>query len=109
MLESTYAIIKTGLKTDPTVTPASRASLLKILRDGPNATKTEPATITEPRLIRRAEVARRLSRSLRFVDKLAAGGVLAKHKLPGRVRASGFLASDVDTLIVAGIQCGGVK
>lgn len=55
----------------------------------------------EPRLVRRAEVARRLSRSLRFVDKLAASGVLAKRKLPGRVRALGFLASDVDALILA--------
>jgi hypothetical protein len=31
-----------------------------------------------------------------------ASGILAKRKLPRRVRASGFLASDVDALIQGG-------
>jgi hypothetical protein len=43
------------------------------------------------------------------VDKLAASGVLAKRKLPGRLRASGFLASDVDGLILAENQRSGVE
>jgi hypothetical protein len=98
MLNTTIEILRSGLKADPTLTPQDRTRLLAALRE-PAAQKSEPVTSAEPRLVRRAEVARRMSRSLRFVDKLAASGILAKRKLPGRVRASGFLASDVDKLI----------
>jgi hypothetical protein len=77
--------------------------------DGPAAPKSEPVISAEPRLVRRAEVARRLSCSLRTVDKLAASGVLAKRKLPGRLRASGFLSSDLDGLILAENQRGSVE
>jgi hypothetical protein len=101
MLDTTVEIVRAGLKADPTLTPQERVRLLADMRK-PAAQKSAPVTSAEPRLIRRAEVARKLSRSLRFVDKLAASGVLAKRKLPGRVRASGFLASDVDALIQGG-------
>lgn len=101
MLNATFEILRSGLKSDPTLTPQDRARLLAAMRE-PAAQKSEPVISTEPRLLRRAQVASRLSRSLRFVDKLAASGVLAKRKLPGRVRASGFLASDVDALIQGG-------
>ena len=101
MLNTTLEIVRSGLKADPTLTPHERTRLLAALRE-PAVQKSSPAASTEPRLIRRAEVARKLSRSLRFVDKLAAAGILAKRKLPGRVRASGFLASDVDALIQGG-------
>ena len=98
MLNTTLEIVRSGLKADPTLTPQERARLLAAMRE-PAAQQTAPVTSTEPRLIRRAETARRLSRSLRFVDKLAATGILTKRKLPGRVRALGFLATDVDKLI----------
>jgi len=101
MLPTTLQIVKCGMQADPTLTPADRTRIMAVLRQ-PAALKSAPVTSTEPRLIRRAETARRLSRSLRFVDKLAAAGILAKRKLPGRVRASGFLASDVDALIQGG-------
>jgi hypothetical protein len=101
MLNTTLEIVRSGLKADPTLTPQERARLLAALRE-PAAQKSASVTSTEPRLIRRAETARRMSRSLRFVDKLAAAGILAKRKLPGRVRASGFLASEVDALIQGG-------
>jgi len=101
MLGTTIEIIRSGLKSDPTLTPHERARLLAALRQ-PAAQKSGRETSSDPRLVRRAEVARRLSRSLRFVDKLASAGILAKHKLPGRLRASGFLASDVDALIIGG-------
>jgi hypothetical protein len=104
MLQTTLEIVRSGLKSDPTLTAQERARLLATMRESV-AQKSAPVTPTEPRLIRRAEVARKLSRSLRFVDKLAASGILAKRKLPGRVRAAGFLASDVDALI----QGGGVE
>lgn len=98
MLNTTLEIVRSGLKADPTLTPQDRARLLATLRETEKQ-PIGPAISAAPRLIRRAEAARRLSCSLRTVDKLAASGVLAKRKLPGRVRASGFLASDVDRLI----------
>ena len=99
MLNTTLEIVRSGLKADPTLTPQERMRLLAALR-APASQKPAPVISAELRLIRRAEVARRLSCCLRTVDKLAASGILVKRKLPGRVRASGFLASDVDILIV---------
>jgi len=75
------------------------------MRQKPEEAKTEPAAQGEVRIIRRIEAARRLSCSLRTIDKLAATGVLQRRKLPGRVRASGFLAGDIDTLIVSSVPC----
>lgn len=59
----------------------------------------ELVTIAEPRLLRRAEAARRLGCSLRLVDRLAKDGALVKRKLPGRKRAAGILESDLLALI----------
>jgi hypothetical protein len=109
MLNTTLEIVRSGLKADPTLTSQERARLLAALRQ-PAAQKPVPVTSVELRLVRRAEVARRLSCSLRMVDKLAASGILAKRRLPGRLRAAGFLASDVDTLIAdCGKQNGGTQ
>ena len=99
MLPTTIEIIRSGLKGDPSLSPADRARMIALLRNGQAAPKAEPPAERVPCLIRRIEVARRMSCSLRTLDKLAASGVLTKRKLPGRVRASGFLASDVDALI----------
>lgn len=100
MLATTFKIVRSGLESDPSLTPADRTRLMAVLRNGVTPHKPDcPPPDNPPRLLRRAEVARRFGRSLRFVDKLAASGVLAKRKLPGRLRASGFLASDVDKLI----------
>jgi hypothetical protein len=97
MLPTTYDALKSILRADPSITPSDRNQYLAQLRTG--ATPADPVSPHEPRLLRRAEVADRLSRSLRTVDKLAASGLLRKRKLPGRVRASGFLESDVTALI----------
>lgn len=99
MLTTTIQIIKSGLQADPSVTPMERARLLALVRKKPDAAEHEHPVGREPRLIRRAEAARRLSCSLRTVDKLAADRVLPKRKLPGRVRASGFLEADLAALI----------
>jgi predicted DNA-binding transcriptional regulator AlpA len=101
MMPTTVEIIRSGLKSDPSLTPAVRASLLALLRNGPETPKPETTGEHVARIIRRAEVAQRLSCSLRTVDGLAASGVLKKRKLPGRVRASGFLESEVAALIAA--------
>lgn len=54
----------------------------------------------EVRLMRRHEVARRLSVSVRTVDNFARQGLLTKRKLPGRQRASGFSSVEVDRFIM---------
>ncbi len=51
------------------------------------------------RIIRRAEVAKVLSRSTRAVDYLVAQGVLGKVVFPGRSRGGRFRLSDVQALI----------
>ncbi len=72
-----------------------RAALLRELTGQPTETLPE-------RLLRRAEVARRLSCSLRLVDLLAARGTLTRIRLPGRQRGNGFLQSQVDELLTRG-------
>lgn len=98
MLPSTTQIFKSALAADPSVSVGERNRLLKLLRDAPEAEKTPTAT-PEVRLLRRAEVARRLSVSLRAVDVYAAQGILQRVHLPGRTRAAGFLSSAVDAII----------
>ena len=100
MLPTTYDALKSILKADPSVSVPDRNNLLNLLRTGPALSRsTQPA---EARLIRRGEVAKRLSCSLRAVDKLAAEGVLVKHRLPGRKRSAGFLEADLAALILNG-------
>ena len=81
---------------------AERARLLAMLRKGPEKLDTVPVS-AEPRIIRRDEVARRLSVSLRCVDRWAQIGMLRKIKLPGCTRAVGFLDSDINLLITGKI------
>jgi hypothetical protein len=96
MLDTTIDLIRSGLKTDPTVTPAERARVIAVCRKGSDsANPTAPPSNMVPRVIRRAEVARRLSISIRTVDKLR----IRKIKLPGRTRAAGFLESDINGLL----------
>ena len=91
--------MKSVLRADPTLSPAERAFLLARMRERPEDPKAESAAKEEARIVRRAEAAQRLSCSTRTLDKLAAAGVLPRRRLPGRVRTSGFLASDIDALI----------
>ena len=97
MLTTTMNIVRSGLESDPTLTPADRARIIAALREDakPRDKPTTPPPVHPPRLLRRAEVARRLACSLRTVDKLP----LKKVKLPGRQRAAGFLESDVNELL----------
>jgi hypothetical protein len=96
MLNTTIEILRSGLKADPTLTPADRTRLMAVLRNGVTPHKPDcPAPDNTPRLLRRAEVARRLSCSLRTVDKLP----IKKVKLPGRQRAAGFREGDVNALL----------
>jgi hypothetical protein len=98
MMTHTLQIIRTALKADSSIAATERARLLAAMRGGGEQV-LKPARVVETRLIRRAEVARRLGCSLRLVDRLAKDGALVKRKLPGRKRAAGILESDVLALI----------
>ena len=95
MLPTTIEIIRSGLKSDPSLSPADRTRLIALLRNGQANPKAEPTAERVPCILRRAEVARRLSCSLRTVDKLP----IQKVRLPGRQRAAGFLEGDVNALL----------
>jgi predicted DNA-binding transcriptional regulator AlpA len=96
MLPTTIEVFKATLRADPTISAIDRGRLLAMIRTGPApAQKSASAPESVPRILRRAEVARRLSVSLRTVDKLP----IQKLKLPGRTRAAGFLESDINALL----------
>src|ERR1035437_4770963 len=102
MFPTTIDAIKAILRTDPTVTPADRAIIIASIRNhGRQAAQAKPAAQQETRLLRRAEVARRVSCSLRTVDNLARKGVIQKVILPGRKRAIGFRLADFERLLAA--------
>jgi hypothetical protein len=63
------------------------------------AQPTQPTGKTHGRVMRRLDVAKTLGRSLRTVDMMAAEGLLRRVTLPGRTRACGFLAEDVEALL----------
>lgn len=74
-----------------------RTEFLRLFMPPENQSNSTPAPCH--RLLRRAEVAQRMSCSVRNVDRLAKEGVLRKLQLPGRSRASGFLESDLAVLL----------
>jgi len=102
MLATTFKIVRSGLESDPSLTPADRTRIMALVRDGatPRTKLESPPPDPSPRLLRRAEVARRLSCSLRTVDNLP----IKKIKLPGRKRAAGFLECDVNRLLSQSLE-----
>lgn len=98
MLETTLAIVKSTLRADPTLTPAERAKILALLRIGPGKL-SEPNPPKSTGVVRRAEAAQRLSRSLRAIDQLCRDGALKRVRLPGRKRCSGIAADSLDALV----------
>ena len=106
MLPTTLQAVRSILAADPTVNQVERNRLVLLLRQGPPV-EGSPAAHAAPAkacLIRRQEVADRLSVSLRTVDNLAQAGMLHKRTFPGRVRASGFLESEVENLLTGRIN-----
>ncbi len=101
MLTTTADAMKALLRADPSLTPADRARIVGAMRnrDREGQPAGGAAAPKEPRVLPRAEVARRFNRSLRFVDKLAGQGILRRVKMPGRQRACGFPAEEVDRLM----------
>ena len=85
----------------------SRKDRLALVRDLGLIQSTNAGPAPEARLLRRTEVARRLSVSLRTVDKWAKQGLITKRKLAGRRRASGFSSLEIDQLILRDAAAGG--
>lgn len=101
MLPTTLDAVRALLKADPALTPADRVRILACIRNHGKAvepSRDKPAP--EKQILRRREVAGRFKRSVRFVDHLAREGTLRRVKLPGRQRACGFLAEEVERLMV---------
>ena len=104
MLPTTMVAVRSILLADPSVSPVERNRLVALMRQrAVTAVKAEAAQVcTGVRLMRRGEVAERLSVTPRTVDRLAKSGALLKRMLPGRKRASGFLESDLVALLTGG-------
>jgi len=98
MNPATLEIMKSVLKTDPSVTADERERLLALLRPGQKAS----SDFRPERLLKRKQVADMLSSSPRLVDKLSSEGLLHKVKYPGRVRAAGYRLSEVQAIIAEG-------
>jgi hypothetical protein len=78
-----------------------RVALIKEF--GPNdVTQEQAKAAVDLRILRRIEVAQRLSVSLRTVDNWAREGLLSKKRLPGRKLACGFSSQELDKLITQG-------
>jgi len=96
--------VKAILKADPSLTPTDRARIVASVRNhGKEVETLRTAPVAEKHILTRAEVARRFNRSLRFVDHLAKAGTLRRVKLPGRIRACGFLADEVER-VMSGVE-----
>ncbi len=102
MLPSTREAISAILRTDPSISTATRAAFLQSL--------TRPGTDRPPtdEILRVPEVARILSRTPRSVHQLAQRGILRKVVFPGSTRSAGFRRSDVERLLLTGPE-GGVQ
>lgn len=104
MLPTTADAMNALMKADPSLTSSDRHRIMAAVRNhGRVAPAKQPgAGRLETRVLQRTDVARRFGRSVRFVDKLAGQGVLRRVRLPGRVRACGFLAEEVERVMAGG-------
>ncbi len=93
MLTETLTVIKYALNADRTIKPDVRASVISALSG--NAVMAAPVPV---RVWSRADVAEVFNRSLPWVDKVAAKGILKKIAVPGASRAAGFTDASVRAL-----------
>ena len=101
MLPTTVDAVRALLKTDPSLTPSDRSQIVGAIRNHGQPAEPKPTRERESaRILTRAEVAKRFSRTLRFVDTLSAQGVLQRVTLPGRVRACGYREDEVERLMI---------
>ena len=91
-------IIRAGIKSDPTITPAERARLVALIKTG-GTSPDNSGKVNGPRIYQRREAARLAGRSLRWIDSIARRGLVRRVKLPGNIRAVGILAADLERLV----------
>jgi hypothetical protein len=96
MKETTIEILKSVLKTDPTITAEERSNLIQLFKGAPLCKKSDD------KLLKRKQVAEMLSSSTRLVDKLAVQGLLHKVTFRGRQRSAGYRRSEVEALLAEG-------
>jgi ribosomal protein L17 len=96
MKETTIEILKSVLKTDPTITAEERSNLILLFKGAPLCKKSDD------KLLKRKQVAEMLSSSTRLVDKLAVQGLLHKVTFRGRQRSAGYRRSEVEALLAEG-------
>jgi hypothetical protein len=100
MLPTTFDAMNAVMKADPVLTPADRARIVALIRNYRKEAEPARQAAVERRVLSRADVAGRFNRSVRFVDDLGKAGILRRVKLPGRKRACGFLAEEVERLMI---------
>lgn len=101
MKTTTLTAMRAILESDPARTQADREMILQTLGMARAVDVATPAD----RLIPFEEAARLLNRTTKSVHMLAKRGILRKALLPGFVRCSGVLASDIDNLLKSSV-CG---
>ncbi len=100
MLSHTESVASAVFKADPTISPADCKKILEFARSvGHPGAKPKPEP---PQILTRKEVAETFHRTTRYVDQLAAQGILERVRMPGRVRSCGYRLADVIALIEAG-------
>ena len=99
MLLRTTDALRAVLRLDPTLEVPGRARIVNAMLRADKILSDPPSPQPVPRLLRRDEVARRLSVTTRGVDLIAKQGLLQKVILPGRSRGIGFRESEVTELI----------
>ena len=101
MLETTVDLVRAALRADPTVTPAERNKRIALLRNG-DATKEKAQPAEKfPAIVRNAQAAQELSRSVRSIHYLCAQGLLKRAKIAGRKRAAGVTRESFTALLNA--------
>ena len=98
MKTSTLVAVKAIIECDPPRTHADLEDLLHALGLD-EGTKEKPA---DERIVAFAEAAQRLACTKRTLHNIVLRGGLKKVRFPGSGKAHGFLASDIDSLLIGG-------
>ncbi|MBM4148955.1 MAG: hypothetical protein FJ224_07915 [Lentisphaerae bacterium] len=99
MLSTTVDAIRAMLKADPTVAVDERVWIVACIRNHGRRCRNQQAEPAEKCVISTKEVARRFSKSTRFIQRLANQGVLHRVVLPKHTRGCGFFSVEVDRLL----------
>ena len=101
MLETTLDLMRAALKADPTIVPAQRNKIIALVRNGGSKADKIVPPVKLPAIVRPAQAAETLSRSVRAIHALCVEGLLKKAKFPGRQRAAGITQESLTALLNA--------